>query len=448
MASRKCSGLILIAFVIVLICIILSLNSIATPDRNDNPPNRVPGCNNCHETEVDNSDPERENLSLQVYQDENEKTVNVIFSSNNSTVNAVKMQYEWNEDTEKWDIPIQVGAELTEFKNSDQAYVYDVKVANGPDFKLSAPEGGTYYVRAGYYNSSTGVKAWTEVEIFIDYANKRPTATAIFDGIETGEQISDYGKSGDSSDDYPEKTANFLFDKEGLVQLYFKPEGTDSDDNEDNLTYSWDFNNGIDDNYNSIKTDDNDTSQESPIRQLYTFYQANHYKNNWEDKKHDLRIGQIFEPNVLYEINLSVTDNHKNRAWNWANLNIKFQAPKIYPDLQIIDARFKKIDDDEDGAFEIGESMTIELDIYNTGKNSTGGIPFKLKFLDQDNKKIISDLEYKDNIEKQTKKTIIYYWTGTNQWADGVTKPEMNLEYNVTITIGNSSISYLGVAHK
>ena len=216
MASRKCSGLILIAFVIVLICIILSLNSIATPDRNDNPPNRVPGCNNCHETEVDNSDPERENLSLQVYQDENEKTVNVIFSSNNSTVNAVKMQYEWNEDTEKWDIPIQVGAELTEFKNSDQAYVYDVKVANGPDFKLSAPEGGTYYVRAGYYNSSTGVKAWTEVEIFIDYANKRPTATAIFDGIETGEQISDYGKSGDSSDDYPEKTANFLFDKEGF----------------------------------------------------------------------------------------------------------------------------------------------------------------------------------------------------------------------------------------
>lgn len=438
MASKKTASIIIIIFVMVVVAVILSLDSLATPDKNDDANRKIPGCkeSGCHETEINNNKKDEPYLHVQVYAAEKETTVNVIFWSNNTT-SAQKLEYEWNETTEKWDIPIKVGAELTEAKESYQAIVYDAKVGNGPNLTLTAPDGGTYWIRAGYYNKTEGVRVWTKVVVNIDYKNNRPTARAVFGGIEKGELVSSYGKQGDSSDDYPEKTAIFRFDDDGMVKLWFEADCTDKDEKDkDNLEYFWDFNDRVDynveeDKSDGIYTNDNDTSSNGSKKDVYfTFYQANH-ENNWEDHY----PSWTFEPNQLYVINLSVTDNHLHRAWNWTNLNIMFHAPITYPDLRIVYAKFKTEDENKDGRFSIGEPIKVEVKITNEGKNSTGKIPFKLKFEDQFGRKMIPDYEEKDTLDAGDYKEISFKWTSTNLWADGVTKPKEYVEYNITITI-------------
>lgn len=435
MSFKKSEYILFTVFIIITIAVILSLETTAKPEYNDEDTRKVPGCYeiSCHEITAVNDRENEPNLHINIYTAMQARDISIVFFTDNTEMSE-KLEYEWNENSQKWDEPIMIAAELTEAKEGDQAIVYDSEIGEGPKLTLFAPDGGTYWVNAGYYNRTSEIRVWTKVEIEVPYKNSRPTARAVFDGIDKGELISNYGKTGDSSDDYPEKTAIFRFDKDGLGRLFFKADCTDTDwGDEDNLTYFWDFNNQIDDDENGVYTNDNDTTSEGGNdRIFYTFYQANH-ENEWEDNVD--RTGQIFEPNEPYVINLSVTDNHLNRAWNWANLNVMFHAPKTYPDLQILDARFKEIDDDEDGFFEIGESMTVEINIENTGKNSTGWTPFRLKFEDQNGKKIIPDYEYNNNIEAQSKKTITFPWTGTTLWADGVTTPLSINEYNVTIEI-------------
>lgn len=383
---RKTKGLLLAGLMVAVVCIMISVNIDATPDKNDGD-RAVSGCDTeaCHGMsprghtyqENTNKQPPVTNLYLEEYEAEGTFGWNIIFYNNNSA-DREKLSHEnssgpWKE--------IKVAAELADEKKDGPVY-YNI-TGNGPHLIVYAPDEGDYIVRAGYWNESQDELFYTEFSVTVTYRNQQPTANASWGGFEDFEVIS--GGTGD------EDTV-VRFPEEGKGTIYFEAEGSDdpNPDDKTNLSYYWDIND------KDGSTNNNDTGSEGKTDCFYTF-----------------DVNDI-EPGVRYQMTLSVTDNHVYKAWDHDIINITFLEPLRYPDLNVT---YAKMDPSET---QIGEQMTINMNIKNIGDNDiTTDDSFTIKVLNRDKIPIIPDQTLNVEIAELEVYSYQFIWGDTSKFADG-----------------------------
>ena len=249
---KKTKGLLFVGILVAIVCICISINIDATPDKNDVNKDTA-GCDedayhgytNVYHTKVDNventkDEPPYIDLFVDPHVAEEGLAVDIIFYNNNSQKYREKMDIYWNESETKWKDVI-VSAELLDSDKTD-AIVYDNITGIGPQLTLYAPDAGKWWVRAGYYNRTQGDSKLLYVLFNVDikYDNLAPIANASYSGFEGFDVV----EGGVGTNDIVVR-----FPEEGTGKINFEAKGSmdpNGKDDSDNLTYYWDFNNFID----------------------------------------------------------------------------------------------------------------------------------------------------------------------------------------------------------